>query len=203
MEDSQIVPKQFDMAEYGPSPGSSQADHDIPDTQRDVQEAQPFNGHYPRDESDQESYGSRVDDTQFAAVEPETQGGLEQESLQSRVPETQFAGMEIDTQAMETQASPVARNAAFSPDTARFLQSASTDKPSTPPMEREAFRDTFLKRPVIHEANSVEGFRFGIAEKPTAGKYSGRPTKHAEGAIRSTPQQEATPMHASQNSQGQ
>jgi hypothetical protein len=206
-EECQVVPDQYDISTFAPQSDDDQDDHHIPDTQSKVKEAQPIDGDdnsMERDSLDQgqDSFASRVGETQFVHMGPETQA-LGQDSLESRVSEAQFARIKIDPQAMETQASPGSGNLPFSPDTDHVLQSINTDKPVAPPTGNEAVSNSFFRRPDAHETSPDEGFSFAIAVKPKVGQFTLPPPKHGEGASKSNSPQDATPVHTAPKSQGQ
>jgi len=206
LEDSQVVPDQYGISKFIPQSDDDQDDHHIPDIQPNVKEAEPIGSDdKPVDQESphqgQDSYASRVGETQFVPMELDTQA-LGPESLESRVSETQFAHLEIDTQAVETQVSLESGKLPFSPDTDRVLQSANTDKPDPRLTGNETISNSFFRRSDPREASPDEGFSFAKAVKLKAGQYALFPPKHGEGTPKPNPSQKATPVSTAPKSQG-
>ena len=197
-EESQVLPEQFNVSNYQPLSDDDQHGPQIPGTQSNVEVL------LVEDNLDQgpDSYASRIDETQFAPLEPDTQS-FGQESLESRVLETQFANVEIDTQAMETQVSLASRDHPFSPETDRVLRPAITEKPNSPPSGNKDPTDAFITRPVARDISPDEEFTFAKAKKAKAGQYALPPPKRSKGAPKSQPPQESPVTHTVPKLQGQ
>jgi hypothetical protein len=198
VEESQVVPAEF---EYPLSPSSPLGDDEnvtcIPDTQVGAKQSQrAYNDDAGIDsdslEQGQESYASRVDDTQYASIEPDTQAL--HDSLGSKVLDTQFENLELDTQALETQPS---TNAVFSPETKRILQFEDTARSNPPPILKEApsLGAATIKKPEMNEVDPNEGFTFGKPAKHVPGKYTYDPKNNVDRTSKPNPPQESVPMH--------
>jgi len=207
IEESQIVEPDVEFPPYS-SPPLSDVDENVrqlPDTQIGVKETQQA---YSNDtaiesnslETGQDSYTSRVDETQYVSIEPETQSL--HDSLGSKVPETQFENLERDTQAFETQPQPLP-NSTFSPDTDEYLPHAEAIKPLPPPIGNEALSSVTvpIKKPEIVDSDPTEGFRFG-KPGPVVGNYTHIRQKNVDKTPKPTLPQDNTPIHPISKPQG-
>jgi hypothetical protein len=198
IEESQIVAPDFDFPPLPSSPPlgvDHENGHHLPDTQIGAKKTQQAYSDDARIDSDsleqgQDSCASKVDETQYATMEPETQAL--HDSLGSKVPDTQFNDLELDTQALETQP-----NAAFSPGTDKILQLADTARPNPPPILKEAPSSAAIAftRPEIIDLDPTAGFKYSRAPEPVVGNYSHIRPKNVDRPPKPNPPEKSVPVH--------